>query len=97
MNASEAHASGALAGRVLGAVSGAVARSAQRFDFVRIAVAALGGAAALIAAAWLVAAAGDGAWVSVPLLVLFPILSLVSRGASPIAPQQVPPKSGFPG
>ena len=34
----------------------------------------LGGAAALIAAAWLVAAGGDGAWVSAPLLVLFPIL-----------------------
>ena len=56
------------------AVSGAIARSAQRFDLVRIAVAVLGGAAALIAAAWLIAAGGDGAWVSAPLLVLFPIL-----------------------
>ena len=56
------------------AVSGGVARSAQRFDLVRIAVAVLGGAAALIAAAWLIAAGGDGAWVSAPLLVLFPIL-----------------------
>ena len=55
-------------------VSGAIARTAQRFDLLGIAVVVLGGAAVAIGAAWVVAAGGDGAWVSVPLLVLFPIL-----------------------
>jgi hypothetical protein len=54
-------------------VSGAVARSAQRIDPLAIALVVLGGGAAAIAASWVVARAG-GAWVSVPLLVLFPIL-----------------------
>ena len=55
-------------------VSGAVARTAQRFDLLGIALAVLGAAAAGLGVAWLVAAGGDAAWVSVPLLVLFPIL-----------------------
>lgn len=55
-------------------VSGAVARTAQRFDLLGIALAVLGAAAAGLGLAWLVAAGGDAAWVSVPLLVLFPIL-----------------------
>jgi hypothetical protein len=55
-------------------VSGAVARAARSADLVPIALTVLGGAAVGIAAAWAVAAGGDGAWVSVPLLVLFPIL-----------------------
>ena len=56
------------------AVSGTIARSAQRFDLIRIATAVLGGAAVLIGLAWMISAGGDGAWVSAPLLVLFPIL-----------------------
>ena len=55
-------------------VSGAVARAAQPFDLIGIALAVLGGAAIALGAAWLVALGGDGAWVSAPLLVLFPIL-----------------------
>jgi hypothetical protein len=55
-------------------VSGTIARSAQRFDLTRIAVVVLGTAAAMIGVAWVIAARGDGAWVSAPLLVLFPIL-----------------------
>ena len=39
-----------------------------------IAVVVLGGAAVLFGTAWAIAAGGDGAWVSAPLLVLFPIL-----------------------
>jgi hypothetical protein len=54
-------------------VSGAVARTAQRFDLVGIALVVLGGAAAAIGVSWVVAM-GGAAWVSVPLLVLFPIL-----------------------
>ena len=54
-------------------VSGAIARTAQSFDLVGIALVVLGGAAAGIGAAW-VLARSDAAWVSVPLLVLFPIL-----------------------
>jgi hypothetical protein len=55
-------------------VSGTIARSAQRFDMMRIAVIVLGGAAVLFAAAWAIAVGGGGAWVSAPLLVLFPVL-----------------------
>ncbi|HET6950631.1 MAG TPA: hypothetical protein VFI47_09660, partial [Acidimicrobiales bacterium] len=56
------------------AVSSLVASSSRRFDLVRIAVVVLGAAAVLFLAAWAVAADGDGAWVSGPLLVLFPVL-----------------------
>jgi hypothetical protein len=56
------------------AVSGAIARTAQRFDLLGIALSVLGVAAVGLGAAWVVAAGGEGAWVSVPLLVLFPIL-----------------------
>ena len=56
------------------ALSGAVARSAQSVDLLRLAIAVLGMAAVLLGIAWVLAAAGDAAWVSVPLLVLFPIL-----------------------
>ena len=56
------------------AVSGTIARSAQRFDMVRIAVVVLGAAALLFTAAWVIAAGGSGAWVSAPLLVLVPVL-----------------------
>ena len=55
-------------------VSGAIARTAQRFDLLGISLVVLGTAAAGLTVAWLVAAGGDAAWVSVPLLVLFPIL-----------------------
>lgn len=55
-------------------LSTAVAASARRFDLVRVAVVVLGAAAALLGGAWAVAAGGDGAWVSGPLLVLFPLL-----------------------
>ena len=55
-------------------VSGAIARTAERFDLLGIALAVLGAAAIGLAVAWAVAARGDAAWVSVPLLVLFPIL-----------------------
>jgi HEAT repeat protein len=55
-------------------VSGAIARTAQRFDLLGISLAVLGAAAVGLTVAWLVAAGGDSAWVSVPLLVLFPIL-----------------------
>ena len=55
------------------AVSGAVARTAQRFDLLGIALVVLGAAAAGIGVSWVVARAG-ASWVSVPLLVLFPIL-----------------------
>ena len=54
-------------------VSGAVARTAQRFDLLGIALVVLGAAAAGIGVSWVLARAG-AAWVSVPLLVLFPIL-----------------------
>ena len=54
-------------------VSGAVARTAQHFDLLGIALVVLGGAAAAIGASWVVAT-GGAAWVSVPLLILFPIL-----------------------
>ncbi len=55
-------------------VSGAVAHAAQRFDLLGISVVVLGGAAIGIAASWIIATGGDAAWVSAPLLVLFPIL-----------------------
>jgi hypothetical protein len=55
-------------------VSGAVSRAARRYDVVRIATVVLGGAAILQLAAWVIAAGTGSAWVSAPLLVLFPIL-----------------------
>lgn len=55
-------------------ISGAVARSARSAELVPIALAVLGGATAILALAWWISSSGDGAWVSVPLLVLFPIL-----------------------
>ena len=55
-------------------VSGAVARSARSAELVRIALAVLGGAAVILLASWLIAAAIDAPWVSIPLLILFPIL-----------------------
>ena len=55
-------------------VSAGVARSARRFDLVRIAVVVLGGATLLFLAAWAVAGQGGAPWVSGPLLVLFPVL-----------------------
>jgi hypothetical protein len=55
-------------------VSGAVARSAQRFDLVGIALVVLGGAAVALGVAWLLAGDGSAPWVSIPLLVGFPIL-----------------------
>ena len=55
-------------------VSGAVARAAQRFDLFGISLVVLGGAAIGIGASWILAIGGDAAWVSGPLLVLFPIL-----------------------
>ncbi len=55
-------------------VSGAVARAAQRFDLFSISLVVLGGAAIGIGASWILAIGGDAAWVSGPLLVLFPIL-----------------------
>ncbi len=55
-------------------VSGAVARAARAADLIPIALVVLGGAALGIGASWAVAIGGDGAWVSVPLLVLFPVL-----------------------
>src|SRR5262245_6777369 len=55
-------------------ISGAIARGAQRFDLLRIAVVVLGGAAVLFAVSWVIAVGFDGAWVSAPLLVLFPVL-----------------------
>jgi hypothetical protein len=55
-------------------VSGAVAHAAQRFDLLAIALVVLGGAAIGLGASWVIAAGGDAAWVSAPLLVLFPIL-----------------------
>ena len=56
------------------AVSSAVARSARRFDLVRIAVVVLGATAVLVLAAWVATLGGGGAWVSGPLLVIFPVL-----------------------
>jgi hypothetical protein len=55
-------------------VSGTVARTAQRYDLVGLAVVVLGGAAAGIGLAWILARDGSAPWVSIPLLVLFPIL-----------------------
>jgi hypothetical protein len=55
-------------------LSGGVARSAESVDVIRLAVAVLGGAGIAFGGAWLVAIRGGGAWVSVPLLVLFPVL-----------------------
>ena len=56
------------------AVSSAVAVSSSRFDLMRIAVVVLGLAAGLFLLAWVVARDGEGAWVSGPLLVVFPLL-----------------------
>ena len=55
-------------------VSGAIARTAERFGLLRIALSVLGAAAVGLGVAWLVARGGGAPWVSVPLLVLFPIL-----------------------
>ncbi len=55
-------------------VSGSVAKSVRRWSLVRVATAVLGGAAVLFVACWAIAAFADGAWVSAPLLVLFPVL-----------------------
>lgn len=55
-------------------VSGAVANAAKRYDLLAIARVVLGGAAIAIGASWVLATGGNAAWVSVPLLVLFPIL-----------------------
>jgi hypothetical protein len=55
-------------------VSGAIARTAQRFDLLGIAVSVLAAAAVGLGGAWLVAAGGGAPWVSAALLVLFPIL-----------------------
>jgi hypothetical protein len=60
-------------------VSGAIARTAQSFDLMSIAVAVLAGAAVGIGAAWVLAAGLGAAWVSAPLLVLFPILIQLGR------------------
>ncbi len=54
-------------------VSGAVARTARRFDLLGISLTVLGAAAAGLGLSWLLAR-GGALWVSVPLLVLFPIL-----------------------
>lgn len=56
------------------AISTAIRRGAEHLDLLRLAVGVLGGAAGLLALAWLVAARPGGSWVSWPLLVLFPIL-----------------------
>ena len=55
-------------------VSGAVARSARSAAMIRIALAVLGGATVILLVSWLIAATVDAPWVSIPLLVLFPIL-----------------------
>ena len=55
-------------------VSGAIARTAQSFDLMSIAVTVLAAAAVGIGAAWVLAVGLGAAWVSAPLLVLFPIL-----------------------
>ena len=55
-------------------VSGVVARSARGGDLIRIAGTVLAGGVLVLVAAWIVAVSGDGAWVSAPLLVLFPVL-----------------------
>jgi hypothetical protein len=55
------------------AVSGALARMAQRFELIAIAVAVLAAATAGLLLSWIVARQ-DASWVSAPLLVLFPIL-----------------------
>ena len=54
-------------------VSATVAPAVQRWSLVRVATFVLGGAGCVFAAAWLIAAGLDGAWVSAPLLVLFPV------------------------
>lgn len=56
------------------AVSGVIARTAQRFDLRGIALSVLGVAAVGLATSWIVAGNGTAAWVSIPLLILFPIL-----------------------
>jgi hypothetical protein len=55
-------------------VSSAVARLARAGRLHRIAVAVLGIAALVVAGSWVIGLVGGSAWVSPPLLVLFPIL-----------------------
>src|SRR4029077_6124232 len=55
-------------------VSGSVARAAQRFDLLDIALVVLGAAAIGIAACWVLTIGRDAEGGSGPLLVLFPIL-----------------------
>jgi hypothetical protein len=55
-------------------ISGAVARSARSAELVRIALVVLGAAAMVLLVSWVIAAEGDSPWVSIPLLILFPIL-----------------------
>jgi DNA-binding CsgD family transcriptional regulator len=55
-------------------VSGTVARSVRKASLERVATSVLGGATVTFVAAWLIAAGASGAWVSAPLLVLFPVL-----------------------
>jgi hypothetical protein len=55
-------------------VSGSVARSVRTASLERVATSVLGGATVTFVAAWLIAVGAGGAWVSAPLLVLFPVL-----------------------
>jgi hypothetical protein len=55
-------------------VSGAVARSARSAELIHIALVVLGVAAIALFASWVIAVTTDSPWVSIPLLVLFPIL-----------------------
>ena len=55
-------------------VSALIARMAQSYNLVRIAVVVLTSVAVVFLAAWVVAGDGGAAWVSAPLLVMFPIL-----------------------
>lgn len=55
-------------------VSALIARMAQSYNLVRIAVVVLTSVAVVFLATWVVAGDGDAAWVSAPLLVMFPIL-----------------------
>ena len=60
---------------VVGVVmSGAIARSARSGELIKIATIVLGAAAIVFFAAWAVVASTGGAWVSAPLLVLFPVV-----------------------
>lgn len=56
-------------------LAGAIAQAGARgIDLLRIATVVLGGSAALFLLAWVIAVGTGTAWVSAPLLVLFPIL-----------------------